>query len=269
MHHGLEGRKRMYNKMLSDVEIDLVLEKIERKKEQHLVLYSYLTVRRKRVIFYGQVFENRMVGVVGYLSGMPFTALALYIEKSGDLESLLSFVKKELKFGLSEVGTTILDDEQLKFLQDHGKVVHGRRNVLMKHVYQHALVDDYEVVSLEGKHSIEVNQLAKDVKMIAFSNEEIISMPHVGIFKENRLVAMAGFHVYDECLVEIGNIGTIEEERGNGYGKIVSSAVTRIGKQKCDNVYLYVFIENVPALKTYEAIGYETVAYCNFVEFAF
>jgi ribosomal protein S18 acetylase RimI-like enzyme len=259
----------MLNKKLSDVEIDLVLEKIAPKKEQHLVLYSYLTVRRKKVIFYGQVFENRMLGVVGYLKGMPFTALALYMEMDGDLESLLSFVKKELIFGLSEVGTTILDDKQLKFLQDHEKVIHCRRNVLMKHVYQHALVDNYEVVLLEGKDAIEVNQLAKDVKMIAFSNEEIKNMPHIGIFKENRLVAMAGFHVYDECLVEIGNIGTIEEERGNGYGKIVSSAVTRIGKQKCDDVYLYVFIENIPALKTYESIGYKTVAHCNFVEFAF
>jgi hypothetical protein len=257
----------MQNKKLSNIEIDLVLEKIEPIKEQHLILYSYLTVRREKVIFYGQIFENRTFGVIGYLKGMPFTALAFYMEKDGDLEALLSYVRKGLEFEQSEVGTTILADEQMKLLTDHGKVVNCRRNVLMKHVNQHALVDDHEVVFLEGKDLIEVNQLAKDMRMIAFSVEEIENMPHVGIFKENRLVAVAGFHVYDECLVEVGNVGTVEAERGKGYGKIVSSAVTRIGKQKCTDVYLYVFIENVPALKTYEAIGYKTVAYCNFVEF--
>jgi ribosomal protein S18 acetylase RimI-like enzyme len=257
----------MHNKKLSNIEIETILKKIEPIKEQHLILYSYLTFRREKVTFYGQIFENRILGVMGYLKGMPFTALALYMEKDGDLEALLSFVRKELNLGQSGIGTTILGDDQFKLLVDHGKVVSYRKNVLMKHVEQQALVSVHDVVLLEHVHMDQVNQLAKDVRMIAFSSEEIENMPHVGIFKQNKLVAVAGFHVYDERLVEVGNVGTVEEERGKGYGKIVSSAVTRIGKQKCNDVYLYVFIENKPALKTYKAIGYKTVAYCNFVEF--
>jgi ribosomal protein S18 acetylase RimI-like enzyme len=255
-------------KKLSEPEIDTVLKQIEPIREQHLILYSYLTIRRAIVIFFGQCVGDRVVGVIGYFKGMPFIAVALYIEPEGDVETLLSFVKRELNCGDTVIGTTILADDQMKFLVDQGRVVNCRKNMLMKHIDQRLLVEDYGAKILEHKDLAQINQLAKEVEMVAFSAEEIGSMPHVGIFKEDRLVAIAGFHLFDEDLVEIGNIGTIETERGKGYGKIVSSAVTKLGRQKSEDVYLYVFQGNTPAIKLYEALGYKTVAHCNFVEFS-
>jgi ribosomal protein S18 acetylase RimI-like enzyme len=259
----------MQIKRLSESEIDTVLKKIKPIREQHLILYSYLTFRRGKVIFYGQCIGDQVIGVIGYFKGMPFTAVALYIEQNVELGTLLSFAKRDLNFGDTIIGTTILSEGQMKFLVDHGKVVSQRKNVLMKHMDQHLLIEDKEAKILEHKDLEQINQLAKEVKMVAFSAEEIESMPHVGIFKEDKLVAVAGFHLFDEGLVEIGNIGTIETERGKGYGKIVSSAVTRLGRQKSEDVYLYVFQGNTPAIKLYEVLGYKTVAHCNFVEFSF
>jgi ribosomal protein S18 acetylase RimI-like enzyme len=73
----------------------------------------------------------------------------------------------------------------------------------------------------------------------------------------NRLYQL-GFNAYlpDQAVAAVGNVFTHREYRGQGLGKVVTSAVTADLLRECDTVVLNVRADNPPALALYRALGY-------------
>ncbi len=88
--------------------------------------------------------------------------------------------------------------------------------------------------------------------------EAVAAGVYYGIRRGTRLVAAAGTHVISPRfgLAAVGNVFTQREMRGQGFAKMVTSAVTAELLETCPQVVLNVRADNPPALAAYRALGY-------------
>jgi ribosomal protein S18 acetylase RimI-like enzyme len=81
---------------------------------------------------------------------------------------------------------------------------------------------------------------------------------YYGVRRGTRLIAAAGTHVISRQygVAAVGNVFTHREYRGQGFAKVVTSAVTAELLEDCDTVVLNVRADNPPALAAYRTLGY-------------
>jgi len=81
---------------------------------------------------------------------------------------------------------------------------------------------------------------------------------YYGIRSGGRLVAAAGTHVIGQGmgLAVVGNVMTRADQRGRGYAKAVTGAVTAELLAAVPDVVLNVRADNPPAIAVYRALGY-------------
>jgi len=95
--------------------------------------------------------------------------------------------------------------------------------MLMKHQSSVNLPPvEEQVVRLEPESYHRIESKLTEWKMMGFSKEEL-SNPFFGVWAENELIALGGYHVYSKEYFELGNIGTDENWRNRGYGKKISA----------------------------------------------
>lgn len=81
---------------------------------------------------------------------------------------------------------------------------------------------------------------------------------YAGLEEQGEVVAVAGVHVWSERLgvAALGNIATMPDWRGRGYGRRVTAAVSRRLVALDCSVGLNVAASNVPAIRIYERLGF-------------
>ncbi|WP_096440152.1 GNAT family N-acetyltransferase [Alteribacter populi] len=258
---------RTYEK-LTDQTLDQLESEV--KKENELLFYSYLTSRRPFSTFYGQYKDNSLQHAVGYLSGMPFHAFSFTFQgplESAELGPLVEIVRE--KHGLSGSGTSMVQVHELPVVMNELTIVSPpRKQYLMKLASTERLVSKPTAQKLTQGHKFYIETFANELDMIAFSPERLHLSPIYGVFKGDALVAMGGFHVYDERLMEIGNIGTLSDFRGQGLARDLTSAIIYEAQKVTSDNYLYVFADNTDALNLYHSLGFEVIGERFFVEFS-
>ena len=83
---------------------------------------------------------------------------------------------------------------------------------------------------------------------------------YFGSFEGDRLVAVAGTHVYSPAgrVAAVGNIVTALDARGRGHATACTAAVIdALHERGCDTVVLHVAASNAPALACYRRLGFE------------
>jgi RimJ/RimL family protein N-acetyltransferase len=100
----------------------------------------------------------------------------------------------------------------------------------------------------------------------AYRPEHLEHAVYCGAFVGGDLVAIAGTHAFSrsERIAVVGNVYTHPSHRGKGMATVATSAVTSELLRWCDLVVLTVEVENQPAVRVYEKLGYEYV--CNMHE---
>lgn len=85
---------------------------------------------------------------------------------------------------------------------------------------------------------------------------------YFGIKTGNRLVSVAGIHVYSEKygVAALGNIVTHPDYRGKGLGKSVTARLCQSLSENMDHIGLNVKADNTIAIALYEKLGFEIVA---------
>ena len=85
---------------------------------------------------------------------------------------------------------------------------------------------------------------------------------YFGIRRENRLISIAGIHVYSPQykVAALGNIATLPTHRGKGYGKQVTARLCQSLISEGIDIGLNVKTDNNAAISCYRRIGFETVA---------
>ncbi|MEW6709550.1 MAG: GNAT family N-acetyltransferase [Candidatus Riflebacteria bacterium] len=92
---------------------------------------------------------------------------------------------------------------------------------------------------------------------------------YFGIRESGRLVSIAGVHVYSPHyrVAALGNITTLPQCRGKGYGALVTAELCRSLLAEGLNIGLNVKTDNAAAIACYRKLGFQIVASYN--EFTF
>jgi Predicted acetyltransferase len=242
--------------------------------EQSYIFYGNVHLRPERSVFAADVEDGEVRAVGAYLQGMPFHAFSLQLlaaEGEYDATDMLNYFRQQPSVDMPEGQTGVFGLPQAAFERVKIPGIRAQRTLqLMKLVAPDRLLapgSSRLLAPSEGQLAV---ALAGQVGMISFRAEEVEEMPHIALFSEqDEPMALAGFHVYDDAFVEIGNIGTSEKHRKKGLGTQIASDISRMGLEKSPNVYLMVFADNPAAIRVYEKLGYETVSRYAFIEFEF
>ena len=92
-----------------------------------------------------------------------------------------------------------------------------------------------------------------------FEPGQLSSGIHFGSFECDRLVAVAGTHVYSPAgrVAAVGNIVTVSDARGRGHAAACTSAVIEaVYERGCETIVLHVAATNAPALACYRRLGF-------------
>jgi RimJ/RimL family protein N-acetyltransferase len=87
----------------------------------------------------------------------------------------------------------------------------------------------------------------------------ISKMPLYGVFINNELVAYAGSFIQLPQIWMIGGVCTHPDHRNKGYSTLATSAVTEEALKNAEAAALFVRVDNYPAIKVYEKIGYRKI----------
>ncbi|MBN2593814.1 MAG: GNAT family N-acetyltransferase [Sedimentisphaerales bacterium] len=84
---------------------------------------------------------------------------------------------------------------------------------------------------------------------------------YFGLRLKNRLVSVAGIHVYSEKykVAALGNIVTHPDYRGKGFGTAVTARLCQSLAEHVDNIGLNVKANNTAAIAMYRKLGFEIV----------
>src|SRR5262249_34712470 len=82
---------------------------------------------------------------------------------------------------------------------------------------------------------------------------------YVGIWRRDRLVAMAGERLRPPGHVELSAICVHPEARGNGYAAAPTGHLMRLALDAGETPFLHVRPDNAPAIALYKRLGFATV----------
>lgn len=81
---------------------------------------------------------------------------------------------------------------------------------------------------------------------------------YVGIFHDDRLVAMAGRRMHPPGFIEVSAVCTHPEARRRGYASVVSALVAAAILEEGETPFLHVAVTNTSAFAVYELLGFTT-----------
>ncbi len=123
--------------------------------------------------------------------------------------------------------------------------------------------EQFQSIALGPEHREELLSLyARSYPQNWFDPSMLATGQYRGVCHQERLVAVAGVHVYSPTyrVAAIGNITTAPEMRGQGLGSLVSSQLCQSLLSKVDTISLNVSSSNQRAIQMYEHLGFVSVA---------
>jgi len=99
--------------------------------------------------------------------------------------------------------------------------------------------------------------LADRGKMLAFETNALEKGPYHGVWRDGRLVSMAGTHLKLERMAEIGNVVTDSGYRRQGLATMAVNATVMSLQAEGLLVILQVLKSNAGAIAFYETLGFE------------
>jgi GNAT superfamily N-acetyltransferase len=118
-----------------------------------------------------------------------------------------------------------------------------------------------EAVRLTGRDIGAINRLySTEGGSSTYQARHIDDGVYFGVYIDNLLIAIAGTHVVSasEGVAVVGNVFTHPLYRGQGLATVATSATTAHLLENCPLVVLTVEQENLPAVRIYQRLGYET-----------
>lgn len=95
-----------------------------------------------------------------------------------------------------------------------------------------------------------------------FNPRMLRTRQYFGMRLKNRLVSIAGVHVYSEKykVAALGNIVTHPDYRGRGFAKAVTATLCQSLFEDVDNIGLNVKVANYAAIALYEQLGFKILS---------
>lgn len=250
---------------------DTILELLPHiNTEQNLLFYSYLTQRKDKAQYVGQFTNSQLTAVLAYFSELSFPAFSFFRVEDRDIffPELIAFTRETIQLDESAVCGTILCQRDLELFQSFG-LIKGipQRFFTMKHQDESKLLESNIAKRINENDYSKVIDFLHSGEMRFFTRSELVDYPFLGIKESEDFIAVGGYHFYDSQLVELGNIVTRLDYRGRGLAKRLTSELTHLGKKLSSDVYLGVLANNLPAVRLYEGLGYQTTMELSILNF--
>jgi predicted GNAT family acetyltransferase len=113
-----------------------------------------------------------------------------------------------------------------------------------------------EFVELNATHSAEMIALAELTKPGPFNRRTHEMGTYLGIFREGKLVAMAGERLKVPGFTEVSAVCTHPEYLGKGYARILMTEVMRRIVERGETPFLHVRENNLRAIELYRRLGF-------------
>ncbi|RYG15537.1 MAG: GNAT family N-acetyltransferase [Chitinophagaceae bacterium] len=125
-------------------------------------------------------------------------------------------------------------------------------------VYEHTSVPrgDGEFEELTETHVAEMIELVKLTQPGPFKSKTIVLGNYIGVFQEEKLVAMAGHRFNPTPYIEISAVCTHPDHLGKGYAYLLLCAQIKRILAKGEVPFLHVRNDNEAAVKLYEKLGF-------------
>lgn len=213
-----------------------------------------------KTIWFGLKNNDEIKSIILLYIGHPIPSLLALSHEKECLNTLLSSILTllpqkfyaHLSLGLETVFQQMFS---LKFNGNHLKMALKKKILALKY-------DAFDVVSLGTKDLNEILDLYKNsYPENWFSRHMLASNQYFGIKERNRILSIAGIHVYSNeyNVAAIGNITTHPNYRRKGYGKRVVAKLCQSLMKKVDHIGLVVKSDNIAAISTYEKLGFEVI----------
>jgi len=126
-----------------------------------------------------------------------------------------------------------------------------------------SIVDYSRVVRLVDDDLNQMLQLYKEAYPDNWFDPRMLqTRQYFGIKIDNKLVSVAGIHVYSEKykVAALGNIVTHPDYRDRGFAKSITARLCRSLSENVDHIGLNVKADNKTAIALYEKLGFEIMA---------
>ncbi|GAC1656730.1 MAG: hypothetical protein NVS4B7_01010 [Ktedonobacteraceae bacterium] len=126
-----------------------------------------------------------------------------------------------------------------------------------------AIVDTSYVMHLSVSHIDEIEALYRaSYPGNSFDPRMLETGYYYGIRRDNRLVSVAGIHVYSRQykIAVLGNVTTHPDWRGQGLGTVVCAKLCQALLPTVDALGLNVKADNTSAIACYKRLGFECIA---------
>jgi ribosomal protein S18 acetylase RimI-like enzyme len=117
---------------------------------------------------------------------------------------------------------------------------------------------DNEIIKLIEEHQQELFDLVNLVQPGYFKNKTFLLGNYYGIFKDKKLVSVAGERMKMNNFTEVSAIVTHPDHTGNGYAKQLTSYAVNTIFNENKIPFLHVVETNLGAIKLYEKLGFVT-----------
>lgn len=145
-------------------------------------------------------------------------------------------------------------------IRSHGK--HYKMGLINKSLLYD--IDCSQVVRLTENDQDEMLVLYQEGYRNNWFNPRMLqTKQYFGLRLKNRLVSVAGVHIYSEQykVAALGNIVTHPDYRGRHFGKVVTAALCQSLSEHVDNIGLNVKADNAAAIALYKKLGFEIIAF--------
>ncbi len=214
----------------------------------------------QNTVWYAGEENGEIRTVVTLYTVPPFPTLLALSEDENVLQELLQSIfhilpgrfYAHLSFGVENI-----------FKKQYGLQSHGEHyKMALKDKSLLCNPDCSQVISLDSNDLEEIQRLYKESYPGNWFDPRMLeTKQYFGIRVENRLVSVAGIHVYSEQykVAALGNIVTHPDYRGNGFGKCVTAKLCQSLSQSVDHIGLNVKADNEMAITMYKKLGFEIV----------
>lgn len=212
-----------------------------------------------KTIWYGLVENNDILSIALLYTGMQTPTLLTFYENNANYAiELLKRIKSILpgKF-LAHLSPNLID-------------VFGRKHVIAYYGIHYKMLLQKAPLTIvdENIRRLSVNELSliRDLYAVAypgnwFDERMMETEKYFGYFLDNKLVGLAGVHVYSAefKVAALGNIATHPDYRGQQIAnKLVSKLCAELNRS-VNFIGLNVKSDNYAAIKCYKKIGFEVV----------
>ncbi len=205
--------------------------------------------------------ENKEIRAVALIyTAQSFSTLLALAEPVKPMKKLVELLIPELPDNfyshLSPELNKVLENDFI--LDGHGK----HYKMALKNISVLKEFDTSKSIQLNKEDLKEILQFYKECYPGNWFDPRMLETgQYYGIKKNNRLLSIAGIHVYSNKykVAALGNIATHIDHKNKGYGKSVTAKVCQSLLKDVDHIGLNVKADNESAISCYEKLGFEII----------